>query len=205
MLDTVCVMQMLQEGLQQVCRQPEGDKKIVGPLLTVVHRPLKKWRPEENQVTRTNPALGPAWVGGSGLTLAASEASHSSFLTYSPHTPVGWGQRIGRAKVRKVMGEDKNNLIREGKRKKEERKKPPPAKIISDEKAITHHLPQVHRYPASPQALATHPENTLSSIFIAEHDAIWHGISVWSVPVTFPGCVPSRHLAHPQPTHWGSE
>ena len=36
----------------------------------------------------------------------------------------------------------------------------------------------------------------------AEHDVIWYGISLWSVGVSSPSCVPSQLLVHPQPTHW---
>jgi len=36
----------------------------------------------------------------------------------------------------------------------------------------------------------------------AEHDTTWYGISLWSVGVSCPGCVPSRLRVHPQPAHW---
>ena len=39
--------------------------------------------------------------------------------------------------------------------------------------------------------------------FIAEHDVIWYGISLWSLWVSCPGYVPSQDLAHPQPTGEG--
>jgi len=39
-------------------------------------------------------------------------------------------------------------------------------------------------------------------LYIAEHDIIQYGISLWSVGVSCPGCVPSHLLVHPQPTHW---
>jgi len=34
--------------------------------------------------------------------------------------------------------------------------------------------------------------------FIAEHDTIRYGMSLWSVGVSCPSCVPSQLLAHPQ-------
>lgn len=57
--------------------------------------------------------------------------------------PAGWGKKIGRAKARKIMGQDKNSLsegkVEEGKKK---RKK-------NDAKAIAHHIPRVDHCPAT--------------------------------------------------------
>ena len=39
----------------------------------------------------------------------------------------------------------------------------------------------------------------------AECDAIWSGISLWSVGVSCPGCVPSQDLAHPVPLWEGGK
>ena len=36
----------------------------------------------------------------------------------------------------------------------------------------------------------------------AECDIIWYGISLWSVGVNCPSCVPSQLFGHPQPPHW---
>ncbi|KAK4829515.1 hypothetical protein QYF61_005154 [Mycteria americana] len=36
----------------------------------------------------------------------------------------------------------------------------------------------------------------------AEHDAIWYGMSLWSVGVSCPSCVPSQPLVPPQPARW---
>jgi len=52
--------------------------------------------------------------------------------------------------------------------------------------------------------MTTHPKNPLLH-FCCCGDAVWHGRSVQSVPVTFPGCVPSPQLVNPWSTHWGSE
>lgn len=43
----------------------------------------------------------------------------------------------------------------------------------------------------------------LPSIFVADHDVIWHGICLWSVWVTCPGYALSQLLMLPQPTCWG--
>jgi len=40
--------------------------------------------------------------------------------------------------------------------------------------------------------------------FVAEHDIVWYGISLWSVGISCPGCVLSQLLVHPQTTHWWS-
>jgi len=55
-------------------------------------------------------------------------------------------------------------------------------------------------YPASPQAVAI-PETTHPSLYV-QHDVIWCGISLWSVWVSCPGCIPSQLLAHLQPPCW---
>ena len=46
-------------------------------------------------------------------------------------------------------------------------------------------MPSLQTSPLLPPALYT------------EHDAIWCGISRWSVGVSCPGCVPSQFLVHP--------
>jgi len=58
-------------------------------------------------------------------------------------------------------------------------------------------------------AVAHHPMNGLEPVaeqqslslanspsLHAEHDAIWHGISLWPVGVSCPGCVPSQLPVH---------
>jgi len=39
-------------------------------------------------------------------------------------------------------------------------------------------------------------------LYIAEHDVMWHGISLWSIGVSCPSRVPSQLLGHPQPAPW---
>ena len=39
-------------------------------------------------------------------------------------------------------------------------------------------------------------------LHIAEHDIVWHGISLWSVGVSCPDCFPSQLLVLPQPPRW---
>jgi len=43
---------------------------------------------------------------------------------------------------------------------------------------------------------------TTLPVFIAEHDAVWYGISLWPICVSCAGCVPSQLLAYSQPTYW---
>jgi len=46
------------------------------------------------------------------------------------------------------------------------------------------------------------PSFLLPQFYIAEHDVIRYGISLWSARVSCPSCVPSQVLVHPQPTRW---
>ena len=41
------------------------------------------------------------------------------------------------------------------------------------------------------------PSFLLPPALYAEHDVIWYGVSLWSVGVSCPGCVPSQLLVHP--------
>lgn len=41
-----------------------------------------------------------------------------------------------------------------------------------------------------------------SAAFIADHNVIWHGTSLWSVVISCPSCVPSQLLMLPHPGHW---
>lgn len=69
----------------------------------------------------------------------------------------------------------------------------------SDAKAVSHHVPPAHQSPASPWAaviLEKFPPPPCRSVN-AECDVLWHGISLGSVQVICPGCVPSHCLAHP--------
>ena len=40
----------------------------------------------------------------------------------------------------------------------------------------------------------------LPAAFIAEHDIVWYGKSLWSVGVSCPGCAPSQLSVHLHPT-----
>jgi len=44
------------------------------------------------------------------------------------------------------------------------------------------------------------PISSLKAV-TAEHDIVWHGISLGSVGVSCPGCVPSQLLVHPKLMH----
>lgn len=78
------------------------------------------------------------------------------------------GQKNGRVKVRKLEVEIKAVLRCE--ELEEERKK------TTDGKAAMLHLSQVNQCPASSQAIDGKPETPIFSLFIAEHDSIWHRI-----------------------------
>lgn len=61
--------------------------------------------------------------------------------------------------------------------------------------AVTHH-------PATPQAVVAPPANSPS--FIAQHEAMGYGTSLWPIPL-FVSCacsVPSQLLGYPQPPCW---
>jgi len=61
--------------------------------------------------------------------------------------------------------------------------------------AKSSHSPPANQCPDSPQEKVTLEKLTLH--FIAEHNVKWHGISLWSVGVSCPSCVPPQPLAHP--------
>lgn len=41
------------------------------------------------------------------------------------------------------------------------------------------------------------PLSFFPKVFMAERDALWYGIFLWSFGVSFPGCVSSQLLSHP--------
>lgn len=45
---------------------------------------------------------------------------------------------------------------------------------------------------------------TFSTTFIAGHNVIWCGISLWSAGISCPSSVSFQLLVHHQPTHWGA-
>ena len=52
------------------------------------------------------------------------------------------------------------------------------------------------------QSPSSGPPANLPSRFIAEHDVIWFGISLWSVGGQLSRLCPPRLLVHPQPARW---
>jgi len=94
------------------------------------------------------------------------------------------------------MSQDKDVLINEGKRKGGEKNQQ------TNTNWWTHHLLQVDRetQPVSKQWLP--PKKNPPPSFIAEHDIIQCGPSLWSAGISCPGCVPSQCPVHPQSTHW---
>jgi len=45
-----------------------------------------------------------------------------------------------------------------------------------------------------------YPSFLLPPAFIADHNSIRYGLSLWSAGVSCPSCAPSQLLLHPQPT-----
>lgn len=123
-----------------------------------------------------------------GLTPAHSQ----QLLAHSPHTPSRTRQRIGRAKVKKRVGHDKDSEISEGKRKKKTKAMQWQSLTATSHKE-TDALPPSEQWPC-PQYLPP--------CFNAEHDVVSQGISLWSPGASCPRCVPSWLLVPPQPT-WG--
>jgi len=94
------------------------------------------------------------------------------------HQPLSsTGERIGRAKARKLMGQDKDRLINKRKKKNKTPKKlykgnhlpPPTSELMSSQTPCNCYLP----------SLSVH------SVFIAEHDIIWHIVSLWCMLSAF--------------------
>jgi len=57
----------------------------------------------------------------------------------------------------------------------------------------------VHHQPTDAQSVPEQrPRRQPSPQFISGHDVIQHGLSLWSVGVSCPGCVPSHILVHSQ-------
>ena len=76
------------------------------------------------------------------------QLSTHQLLTHYP-SPAGWGRELEEQKREKLVGQDKDSLISEGKR---EKKKTPPT---SDAEAVTHPLLPADRRPASLWGTAT--------------------------------------------------
>lgn len=132
---------------------------------------------------------------------------------------------------RDLMGQEKNCSISEWRRKREKKEKqsnkentkPKPNKktpnkqqqktnnnktnnnkrtnLVMQRQWVTISHKQNDTQLFSKQHLPSLPSPNLCPMFIAEHDIIQHGISIWSACVNSP--VLSQLLMHPQPTWWG--
>lgn len=142
-----------------------------------------------------------------GLTPSSKQAPHSYLLT-----PAWKMERIGRVKVRKLMGWDKNSLITEKKkksctsnnsnnnnvikRKRTERKiKFKKEKLCKWQQLLT----TIWLMPTSQSLssrLSSLPANFPSS-FNAQPEAIWYGTSLGSVEVIIPAVSPPCYLCTP--------
>ena len=126
------------------------------------------------------------------------------------HSPLsGNGERIGRVKVRKLVGWDKDSLIGKAKATHTSKAKPGIHSSLPTSRQVFSHLQESR---APPHVTVTwedkrhHSERPpfllLPAALCAEHDVIWPGISLGSVRVSCPGCVPSQLLVSPQPPRW---
>ena len=100
------------------------------------------------------------------------------------------------AQVRKLVDQDEDGLIREEKRKKKAEKQNKQCKGYYS----TPPHQQTDTQLDCEQWLSS--QRPLPLVFMAECDVIWNEISLWSVEVSCPSCVPSQLLVHPQPTRW---
>jgi len=108
--------------------------------------------------------------------------------------------------VTKQMGSYKDSLI--GKVK--------PAHVSKGNKEFIHHFPWAGRCSDISRKAGLHhmwwllgktntitpkvpPFLLLPPTLYAQHDVIWHGISLWSIGVSSSSCVPSQLLVHPAP------
>ena len=130
--------------------------------------------------------------GVMGRPQPAVKCSHSCLLTTSPS---GMGERIGRTKARKCLGQGKDSL------KVKERGK---GKVL---RRCVLHLSWSDWCPASLWAVATLEDVPPPDpkFVITEHDVIKYGTALWLVWVSSPSCVPSQILAHYPSTCWGRQ
>lgn len=119
------------------------------------------------------------WVG---LTLAGSWAPHSCVLSRLPALWDGGANR--KAKVRKLMHEDKDSLISE-----EEKKEKAPQ--MMQRQSLT-----ISRLMTSQCLSNSNFRKKISPSFIVEHTIRWHERSLWSV-------VPASILPTPSLLTWG--
>ena len=120
------------------------------------------------------------------------------------------GETIGRVKVRKLVGRDKDSLIGKAKGTRTSKAKQGIYSPLPTGRPMLSHLqesrapPRVtvtwedrHHHSRRPPLPSSSP-----SFICCEHDAVRHGVSLWSVGVGCPGCVPSQPPVHPQPARW---
>lgn len=110
-----------------------------------------------------------------GLTLARSQATTQPLTHPTPF--IGMGDKIGRTKASKLIGQDKDSKIAEGKKK-----------LNSNWKAITQQLPQSDWWPSHeqwpPWKRKPSPPSCSTPAFIAEPVVIWYRI--WLIQVGWP-------------------
>ena len=121
------------------------------------------------------------------------------------------GERIGRVKVRKLMGWDKDSLIGKAKATHTSKAKQGIHSLLPVGRQVFSHL-QESRAPSL--LMATWETNAITpnilpflllhSALYAEHDVLWSGISLGSVGDSCPSCVPSQLLVPPQPLAGGA-
>jgi len=113
--------------------------------------------------------------------------------------PEGQGKRIGRAKVRKLVAWDKNNLTSERKRKinwcKSNYSAPPTIRLMPS-RCPSNGL--IGRQNAS-------PSSSTSRFYCWAWSYMMWKISLSPIWVSCPSCVSSQLLAHPHQTHWGKQ
>lgn len=121
----------------------------------------------------------------------AAKYPQSHFLTTNP--PSRMRERIGRIKVRRLVGQDNDNLVSEGKRGR---------KLAASKAIITYHLPQAGLYATRFQAMFTF-WNTLPllplPVFISELENIWPEIPLCIVWVSCSGHLPFELPAFTHP------
>ena len=132
-------------------------------------------------------------------------------LSHSPpHPRGGMEERIRKVRVRKLMDWDENSLVIENKIKitiincnekennnNKKREINPQKKKWCKWKTIAH-----HQMTDAQPVLEQQPPASFPPSLCTAHDIMWYGISLWSVGVSLPGCVPSQLLEHPQPPRW---
>lgn len=97
------------------------------------------------------------------------------------------GKKIRKARLQKLIDEEKRHVIQQVMYASKANKK------------FSHYFPSADRCLAASQKAGSQ-----HMLMITCPNALRNGISLWSVQVCSPGCVHSQLLAHPQSTYWGS-